>query len=74
MFTPMNHPPTIPNEHKFGWDPNQSPTANLEAGTTGLWRISKRMCLQSLAWKLLVDLETEKVGTNEVESEAANIS
>ena len=29
------------------------------------------MCMQALAWKLLQELEDEKIGTNEVESLAA---
>ena len=50
---------------------NSNPTANLSTGLTCLWRIARKMCMQSLAWKLLQDLEDNRIGTNEVESLAA---
>ena len=43
-------------------------TANLEAEFNGLLRLSKRLCMQALAWKLLGQLESRKVGTAEVEA------
>ena len=70
MGNPKHLNPQAPNLGRENF--NELPTtANLDAGLTGLWRIGRRMCLQSLAWKLLEDLKKSGIGTNEVESEAA---
>ena len=45
------------------------PTADT-AGSTGLWRLSQKMTTMALSWKLLQDLEEQKIGVNEVEAEA----
>ena len=55
----------------MSWNPNtDTTTADLYAGFTGLWATSRKMCMQSLAWALLRDLEEQGVRTNEVEKEA----
>ena len=46
------------------------PTANPQAAINGLWRKSKKVCMQALAWNLLKDLKEEGIGTNEVEMES----
>ena len=60
-FRPQSNP-------KRGRVPNAlSETATLEAGATGLWNASMRICMQALAWKLLSELKSNGVGTNEIE-------
>ena len=61
----------LPLVINMGDEPNiYRTTAELKAGINGLWRSSRKLCMQALAWQLLRKLEEMGIGTHEVEFES----
>ena len=62
----------IPLDQNLGNEPlNQyRTTAEVKAGINGLWKSSRKLCMQALAWQLLKNLEEKGIGTHEIEFES----
>ena len=61
---PSNNLKRVPPSQMYGQ------TSDLQEEINGLWKLSRKVCQQSLAWRLLRDLEERRLGTNEVEADS----